>query len=294
MIVVVGAPGSAEYVDQFAGWAEKWKQAAAHTRLTVIGADNTNGGDKEKLQTAIGKLASSNELSEVWLILIGHGTFDGQRAKFNLRGKDVSATELAGWLKPLKQKLIIVNCASSSSPFINALSGENRIVVTATKDGFQYNFSRFGGYLASSINDHAIDLDKDGQTSLLEAFCTASQAVQQFYEQENRLATEQALIDDNGDDKGTPANWFEGVRVTRNPKQGLADGLVANQVFLQRRGAEAMLTAQQRTRRDELEKQLEQIRATKSELTEEQYLLAIEPIMIELAQLYDRISKDQD
>jgi hypothetical protein len=251
----------------------------------MIGVEATNDGDKEQLQAAIAKLNSAT-VSEVWLILIGHGTYDGQRAKFNLRGKDVTATELASWLKPLKQRLIIINCASSSSPFINALSAENRVVVTATKDGFQYNFSRFGAYLAKSINDPAIDLDKDGQTSLLEAFCATSQQVGQFYEQENRLATEQALIDDNGDQQGTPADWFEGLRVTKKPTQGIADGLIANQVFLNRRGVEALLTDQQRVRRDELETQLETLRASKSELTEEQYLLSIEPIMIELARLY--------
>ncbi len=287
VIVIVGAPGSAEYADQFSAWAEEWKQSAAHTKLTVIGTDTDDNHDKEKFQTAINELQATPDLGEVWLILIGHGTFDGKRAKFNLRGKDVTAEELATWLKPLNQRLIIINCASSSSPFINVLSGENRIVVTSTKDGFQYNFSRFGAYLASSINDPAIDLDKDGQTSLLEAFCSASQQVQQFYEQENRLATEQALIDDNGDAKGTPADWFDGVRATRNPKQGLADGLLANQVFFKRRGVDAKLTPLQRAKRDELEAQLEVLRGTKSELTDEQYLLSIEPILVELARLYD-------
>ena len=33
-------------------------------------------------------------------MLIGHGTFDGKDAKFNLRGPDVSDEELAQWLAP--------------------------------------------------------------------------------------------------------------------------------------------------------------------------------------------------
>ena len=248
--------------------------------LTVIGTDQAETTDRERLQAAIRELESGTVTGEVWLVLIGHGTHDGKRAKFNLRGPDIEATELAEWFKPLKQRLVVINCASCSSPFLNAISGPNRIVVTSTKDGSQYNFSRFGKFIASAINDPAIDLDKDGQTSLLEAFCSASQSVQGFYDQENRLATEHALIDDNGDSLGTPAEWFDGVRANRNPKQGIADGLAANQVFLHRRGVDASLTAEQRTKRDELETRLELLRARKAQMTDDQYLLEIEPILI--------------
>jgi hypothetical protein len=286
VIVVVGASGAEEYSGQFSKWAQQWQQSAAHTNFTIIGTGAVGTDDKESLHNAIRKLENDLGTVEIWLVLIGHGTYDGQRAKFNLRGPDVEASELSQWLKPLKQRLIVINCASSSSPFINALSGPNRIVVTSTKDGHQYNFSRFAQFLAVAINDPAIDLDKDGQTSLLEAFCSASQSVQGFYDQENRLATEHALIDDNADGLGTPADWFDGVRAIRQPKQGIADGIAANQVFLMRRGVDATLSAEQRTKRNELETKLERLRAAKSQLTEDQYLLEIEPILIELARLY--------
>ena len=42
----------------------------------------------------------------------------------------------------------MINCASASGPFINRLSGPNRVVIVATKSGFEMNFSRFGEYLA--------------------------------------------------------------------------------------------------------------------------------------------------
>ena len=286
VIVVVGAAGADEYSGQFSEWAAHWQQSASHARCTVIGTESAEVDDKKSLHNTIRELEANTVTGEVWLVMIGHGTYDGQRAKFNLRGPDVEASELKAWLLPLKQRLVVINCASSSSPFINELSGANRIIVTATKDGHQYNFSRFAQFMAASINDPAIDLDKDGQTSVLEAFCSASQSVQGFYDQENRLATEHALIDDNGDGLGTPAEWFEGTRANRNPKQGIADGIAANQVFLQRRGVDATLTAEQRTKRNELETKLERLRVNKSRMTEDQYLLEIEPILIELAKLY--------
>ena len=49
-----------------------------------------------------------------------------------------------------------------------------------------------------------------------------------FYETENRLATEHALIDDNGDSKGTPATFFRGIRPIKRAKDNAAvDGRLA-------------------------------------------------------------------
>ncbi len=89
--------------------------------------------------------------------------------------------ELAEWLAPLKRPVAILDCASASGPFLNRLSGENRVVVTATKSGNELNFARFGQYLAEAITNPRADLDKDGQVSLLEAFLTASKGVDEYY-----------------------------------------------------------------------------------------------------------------
>jgi hypothetical protein len=207
-----------------------------------------------------------------------------------LRGPDVSAKQLKEWLDPLDCQVVLINCASASGPFINQLAGPKRIVVTATKSGFQHNFARFGGYLSESIGDVTIDLDKDQQTSLLEAFLAASARTQEFYVQETRLATELALLDDNGDGRGTPADWFQGTRAIEEPKQGAADGLAANQVFLLRRGAGVRLTKQQLQKRNELEKQLERLRQRKESLDEDTYYELLEPIMLELAAIYQQSS----
>ena len=114
--------------------------------------------------------------SPLWLVLIGHGTFDGQTAKFNLRGPDLSADDLAEWLKPLNRPLAVIDCSSERSVPERAV-GPKRVVITATKSGFEQNYARFGDYLAAAIVDPQADLDKDGQTSLLEAFLIASGAV---------------------------------------------------------------------------------------------------------------------
>src|SRR5262249_53253088 len=156
----------------------------------------------------------------LWIVLIGHGTFDGREAKFNLRGPDLTEVELAEWLAPLKRPAAVINCASASGPFLNRLSGPNRVVVTATRSGHEQNLARFGQSLAESIADPRADLDKDGQISLLEAYLTASSRVAEYYKTHAQLATEHPLLDDNGDKLGTPPDWFHGIRATKRAKDG--------------------------------------------------------------------------
>src|SRR5205085_9215185 len=174
-------------------------------------------------------------------------------AKFNLRGPDFSPSELAAWLKPIERPLAIIDCSSSSGPFLNELSGPHRSVITAAKSGSEFNYARFGDFISSAIVDRKADLDKDDQTSLLEAFLLASASVREFYAGEGRLATEHALIDDNGDGLGTPADWFQGLRATKAAKDGAPlDGFRGGQIVLVRSAREQQLPAAVRARRDEL------------------------------------------
>jgi hypothetical protein len=289
LILVIGAAGEAEYGEQFSAWAELWKQAAAKGGLqtTVIGEDKDNPeNDRARLLGAL-----TNEVArpagELWLVFIGHGTFDGRAAKFNLRGPDISAQELAAVLKLCQRPLAVINCASASGPFINALSAPGRVVVTATRSGNEVNATRLGGYLAGAIADPAADLDKDGQTSLLEAFLFASRQTAQFYKEAGRLATEHALLDDNGDGLGTPADWFRGVRAVKTAADGKSvDGVRANQLQLVRSDSENKLSPESRARRDELEKQLSDLHARKSGMDENEYYRQAEQIFLEIAKLY--------
>ena len=298
VIVVVGAPGLSEYGKQFEEWANQWESTIETSQdsslsLVKIGLDPVGETtDLEQLKSAIE--ATDQATDELWIVLIGHGTDDRKNSKFNLRGQDVTAQQINQWITPLPCRTILINCSSASGGFINKLKGNNRIVITATKSPAQHNFARFGQYLSEAISDPALDLDKDQQTSLLEAFVAASSRVQEFYVQETRLATELAVIDDNGDGLGTPADWFEGTRVVRKSKSGEPDGFTANQIFLVRRGAEAKLSSELRKQRDELEVKLEAIRVQKKSFDEDGYYRAIEPILLELAKIYDSVEKSDE
>lgn len=289
VIVAVGAAGEEEFGKEFTKSVEMWVKNCdkAGVKLITIGRAPTNAATDLSLVKQTLTDEPTNSTAELWVVLIGHGTFDGKEAKFNLRGPDLSATELAEWLKPFRRPVVVINCTSSSSPFLNKLSGPNRVIVTATKSGYEENFARYGKYLADTITDLTADLDKDGQTSLLEAFLMASRRVAEFYETEGRLATETALLDDNGDGLGTPADFFRGVRAVKKPaSEGTVDGLRAHQVHLVLSEQEQQMPPALRSRRDELELSVARLRELKSTLSEDEYYRRLEKLMIELAKVY--------
>ena len=292
VIVVVGAPGTPEYGAEFRRWADLWASAAAKgsAQLVRIGEGDDSATDRDRLRAA---LAAKGPEGALWLVLIGHGTSDGREAKFNLRGPDVSDLDLLEWLKPIAAPVAVLDCTSASGPFLTRLSAPGRVIVTATRSGDEQNFARFGQYLAESIADPAADLDKDGQVSLLEAFLKASNQAQEFYRSKSRLATEHALLDDNGDKLGTPADWFRGVRATKRAKDGAElDGLRANQRALVLGDRDARLSPQKRGRRDRIEVEIATLRAKKDALAEDEYYRQLEVLMVELARLYDGASDE--
>ena len=295
IIILVGAAGSAEYGAVFTQSAKDWQQAASKGNLksVVIGLDE--GSDDKTILRETLKNEPNETAMALWLVLIGHGTFDGRTAKFNLRGPDFSSEELGEWLKPFNRPVIIIDTTSSSAPFLNELTGNNRIVITATKSGFELNYTRFGQYLAETIIDPQADLDKDGQTSLLEAFLTASNRVAEFYSSEGRLATEHALLDDNGDGLGTPADWFRGIRpVKKAGNNTTLDGYRANQFCLVRSEAENKMPPQLRDKRDKLELEVIKLRDTRDSFSEEEYFTKLEKLLCEMAQIYEQTEKNTE
>ena len=163
------------------------------------------------------------------------------------------------------------------------------MIIAATRSGYEQNSTRFGRFISEAIADPQADLDKDGQTSLLEAFLMATRRVAEFYETEGRLATEHALLDDNGDGLGTPADWFRGIRAVKKAKEGAsADGLRAHQFHLIRSAQEQMLSSELRAKRDELELAIARLRDAKSQMKEDDYYQQLEKLAIEVARLYER------
>lgn len=288
LAVVVGAPGESQFGENFAAAARAWTGAARRVGapVTVIGLESDPAGsDRDRLaQWLAGRHGDGPPL---WLVYLGHGTFDGRAARLNLRGPDLDASELADALRPVTRPIVFVHGGSASAPFLPALSGPDRIILTATRSGHEVNYARFGETFAEVIADPSADIDQDGQTSLLEAFVFAAQRVETFYTEQGRLATEHALLDDNGDGRGTPAAWFRGTRLERRPEAGqVPDGERARLIALVPMPDEQRLSPEQRAQRDALEEELAQLRARKSTTPPDAYDRELERILRQLGGLY--------
>lgn len=294
VMTIVGAPGTQEYGKAFREWAGTWETTAKKADATYVSIGLADSEEKAAdlglvAATLLGMQASEHPL---WIVMIGHGTFNGKVAKFNLRGPDLSADQMAVWLDGVRRPIAVVNCSASSSPFLSKLAKKGRVVVTATKSGYEQNYARFGEYISKAIGDVGSDLDKDGQTSLLEAFLTASRSVGAFYEKDGRLVTEFALIDDNGDAVGTRADWYRGIRPTKKPAGGgEADGYRAHQFHLVRSASEQAMPIEVRKERDAIELEVIRLRDVKESMDQASYYEQLEPLLVRLAELYEQVEE---
>jgi hypothetical protein len=289
VLLVLGAPGQDEFQTNFQRQVELWTRACEQAQATTvrIGLEaNSTNADCEHLKQTLAN-EQKNGSDALWLVLIGHGTFDGKVARFNLRGPDVTATELGEWLRPFSRPVVLIDTSAASAPFLNKLSATNHVIITATRSGSEQDFTHFGLHLAEALTDDQSDLDKDGQISLLEAFLTGSARVAEFYKTAGRLATEHALLDDDGDGRGTPADWFRGVIPIKQPTGNASvDGARAHQFHLILSQAEQGLPPDVRTKRDALELDIARLRAKKSQRSASEYYRDLERLLLQLADTY--------
>lgn len=292
LIIVVGAAGEDGYGGKFREWATRWEAAGRRGgwRTHLIGFDDpaadSGAADRPRLERALAEAAVEKE-AELWIVFIGHGTFDKRATKFNLRGPDVSPEDVATWLVAVERPVAMIDCSSASGPFLQKLAGRNRVVVTATKSGGEQFFARFGDHVSRAIDSPAADLDKDGQTSLLEAFLEASRLTKRFYDDDGgRIVSEHALLDDNGDGFGSPADAYRGLepKAAADPTKPF-DGLTAHLWHLVRSDADAALAPEQLRQRTELELAVHALRRRKAEMPADAYFAELERLLLKIAEI---------
>lgn len=291
VLIVSGAAGSDEYAER----QRAWRQALV-TQLTtrarvpaariIVLAEQADAGYQPataaNLRQAIATIRQSQAAADTLLVvLFGHGTFDGVDAKFNLVGPDLTAQEWRALLDGLPGRLVFVQTASASFPFLAALAAPNRVVMTATDSPQQKYDTVFGEYFVEAFTADAegADLDTDGRISMWEAFAFAADSAKRHYQQRGQLSVERALLDDTGDGIGRDI-----------AKQG-DDGLLASRLFLDPDPATAsgdpsvtLLIG----RRNTLETELDELRRKKGFMPEPDYARELERVIIDIA----RVSRD--
>lgn len=291
-LVIVGLGGTDAYRQRFLGYAKDLrttlieKDGLPADHVTVLGERVELAPDvvqdrstKDNVTRAIGEIAArSAPRDQVLVVLIGHGTAQGDEGQFNLPGPDLSAEELAAALAAFPtQTVAVVHTGSSGGGFIAPISGPNRIVMSATRTVRERNATEFPAYFVEALAGSGADMDKDGRVSLLEAFVYARAEVARHYEEENEILVEHAVLDDNGDGEGSPDASTTG-----------ADGRLAAGFRLGRTGTTAAALddpalARLYEQRSEIMTRIDGLRASRDGMTEEKYDEELEAILVELA-----------
>ena len=212
----------------------------------------------------------------VVFFLVGHGSGNGAESRVSLPGPDPTAADYGHWLDRLTGRTVVaIIAASGSGDFLPVLSRPGRIVITATRSASERNESLFASRFAHGLVSLEADADKDGKVSVLEAFLYAQREVAAAYDKDNRLQTEHAQLDDNGDGKGSSEPGSDGV----------ADGALARRItFGSAPAVSDPRVAALLAERQQLETAVEALRRRKDTMSASAYTDSLEKLLVDIAE----------
>jgi hypothetical protein len=291
LLVLVGLAGDPEHGELFHKWGGELAEAAGrlgvpadHVAYLVDqpgeGEARVNGKatveEIGKTFDRFAKLATPEDA--VYVVLIGHGSYDGKSAKFNLPGPDMSAADFNTQFRKLPTKQVVfVDTTSASGPFVNELSAPGRVIIAATRNGAENFSTLFGGYFVDALTGDEADADKNRRVTMLEAFQFAKAAVQRAYDKEGLLSTEHAVLDDNGDKAGSV-----------DPSTSGSDGKVAALLAIGSAADAASLPTDPKLRalvleQRDMEHRVESLRLLKESMDPAKYQSELEKLVTDLA-----------
>ena len=310
LVIIAGLGGEDSYREKFHQWSADMRDGAVNrhgvsedkvyylAEEPELYPDQVHAkSTKENVMALFGELETKvSPGDQLFVLLIGHGSFRSEESRFNLPGPDLTAADFDLLLQPFsEQQIVFVNASSASGNFLPVLSAANRIVVTATKSGYERNESQFGKYFVEAYAGDGADTDKNGRISVLEAFTYARVRVDGYYNEENILKTEHAILDDNGDGEGTHEPGLASAGQPKlHAKAGENEGDVASTVYLLGDAALAEGFSEADVAGDpelarlvekklELEGRVQALRLQKDSMPEALYLAELENLLIELA-----------
>jgi hypothetical protein len=299
LLIISGLGGEPQYSQQFRNWGLSLVEVARKrygmsdsdvVYLAEEGAKDpriAGVSTKQNVEATLARFARSAAAGDqIVLVLIGHGSGSEADSKISLPGPDMSARDFARDLAAFKtQPIAFVDLTSASGDMLPILSAPNRVIITATKSSFERNESVFARYFVAALTTDGADVDKDGRVSLLEAYQYAVTETKRYYEDQSRLQTEHAQLDDNGDKKGTAE---PDMRVASAD----SDGAVARRTFLGGGGAATLASAVGANdprlaalykERFAIEARIDDLKKRKSTLSADAYDDALENLLVELA-----------
>jgi hypothetical protein len=299
-LIVTGLGAEPKYQQQFRSLGGRLSSALAtrygipEANISWLGEDSTNASKmyrgrstSQNIMRELDRLgASARQNDQVLIVLIGHGSGQGEESKFNIPGPDITAKDLNVALSRFAaQRVAFLDLTTASGDALPITSLPNRIVVTATKSAYERNESQFARFFVEALDkDGAADVDKDGRVSLLEAYRYAAQETRKSYENDERLLTEHSQLDDDGNGKGS--DLPDG--------RAAGDGLLSRRFFLDAGMGTRQASADPRVNKlyaDKfaVEDQIDALKQKKASMKEEVYYTELEGLLVSLAKLQREI-----
>jgi hypothetical protein len=290
LLIVVGLAGDPEHGKTFHKWGTTLAQASerlgvAKENLAFLvdapaeGDEKVTGrATKEEVAKALeGFGARAGADDTVFVVLIGHGSYDGRSAKFNMPGPDMTGADFNAIFTKLPTKQIVfVNTASASGPFLADISGPSRTVGhrhAQRRRAVRHALRRLL-HRRADVGSRRQRQEQAGERA--RAFQFAKGEVAKAYEREGLLATEHALLDDNGDKDGSqdPAATGKDGRVGQHRlarhrrRDNLPSDPKVRALYLERR---------------ELERRVESLRLLKESMEPARYSSELEKLVTAIA-----------
>ena len=240
LLLCCGLPGDPEHRERLTNACRQIAESAprvlgvAPERLLVLAGDEEMQAEldalepevglctAESIDEAIGRLAAEvPSRAACWVILLGHAHLQGDRSQFNISGPDIDQSQFAAMTEPLRcrEQVFVLTFPVSgfwTSPLAAAARGSDsaagvlppRAIITATEADLEFTATEYPYALADVLagdSSHASleDIDGDGGVNLLDLYLAASIETNKRFTAAERLATEHAQLEDNGDGRSS-------------------------------------------------------------------------------------------
>jgi hypothetical protein len=276
-LIVAGLGGEPTYTEQFdkdaAALAAVARRTTAENRVTVLKGE---AATREALVKSLGALRTRAKAADsLVVVLIGHGSYDGEAYKLNLPGPDIDGAEFVKLLGAIPARSqLVVNATSASGAILEPWAADGRTLITATRSGFERNATRFAQHFASALAAGSADINKNGVITAQEAFDYASRRVADSFTKDGTLATEHPQI------AGGAAARFTVARLASAAPA--AEAAAANPEV-------AALMAE----RERLDGEIEALRGRRESLTNDAYLAELQALLVQLAEVQVKIDAAQ-
>jgi hypothetical protein len=228
MLICCGLPGDDRHREQMTA-AIQSLITTSHTvlsvppeRLTILAGDEgmqtalqplhaaTGICTRETLETALADAAETLKPSDAyWVLMIGHSHPYGAESQFNVSGRDINQSQFAQAAAAIECREQVFWLTQPLSGFwIKPLARPGRIIMTATEADLEFTATEMPYALAAVLDGSADtqtlnDIDGDGTLSLLDLYLATNIEITTRFRAIDRLQTEHAQLDDNGDGRGS-------------------------------------------------------------------------------------------